>query len=358
MVKRPSYLSIQALRGLAAVLVVVYHLRTVEGKFGAGETWIPGWLNLGYAGVDLFFVISGFVMATIARGRYGSVSGAIHFLRKRAWRVLPPYWLYTTVVVAVITIAPHTVSASFQNQSVLASYLLWPQTTPPVLIVGWTLVYEAYFYLVMAVAIAFLPERLLPIFLMLWAAIVAMGWTVLDMASPVMSTVFSPMSWEFIAGACVALYWHRIPAAWGLPLLLTGVCLFVGAMPVLDHLKWLLDGNMYRVPIFGVAGTLIVAGAVAWETSHRPSIPAWILSVGDSSYSLYLSHIFVISALGRLWRMTPFNVEPWQHVGFVVLTLLACVVVGLASYRWFERPLLAYGENRMNGLAVKTANAG
>jgi exopolysaccharide production protein ExoZ len=358
MEKRPSYLSIQALRGIAAVLVVVFHLRIVEGKFGLGEILLPSWLNLGYAGVDLFFVISGFVMATIAKGRYGSISEAGRFLRKRAWRILPPYWLYTTVVVVLMALVPHMVNMSYQNQSVLASYLLWPQPTLPVLTVGWTLVYEAYFYLVMAVAIAFLPERRLPIFLATWAAIVAMGWTIFDATSPVLYTVLSPMTGEFIAGAFVALYWRQVPTALGFPLLLAGTGGFIGAMLVLNHLGWLLDGGMYRVPIFGVASALIVVGAVVWETSRKPAIPAWALSVGDSSYSLYLSHVFIISALGRLWHMTPFNVEPWQHAGFVALTVLACIVAGLASYRWLERPLLTFGEGWMKRYTLKAANAG
>lgn len=358
MEKKPAYLSIQALRAVAAVLVVVFHLRIVEGKFGVGEILLPSWLNLGYAGVDLFFVISGFVMATIAKGRYGSISEAGRFLRKRAWRVLPPYWLYTTVVVVLMAFVPHMVNTSYQNQSVLASYLLWPQPTLPLLTVGWTLVYEAYFYLVMAVAIAFLPERRLPIFLAAWATIVAMGWAVFDTTSPVMYTVFSPMTGEFIAGAFVALFWRQIPTALGIPLLLAGTGSFLGAMLVLDYLQWLLDGGMYRVPIFGVASAMIVAGAVVSESSRQPTVPAWALSIGDSSYSLYLSHVFVISVMGRLWHMTPFNGEPWQHAGFVALTVLACVVVGLGSYRCLERPLLKFGEGWMKRYSMKTASAG
>lgn len=355
---RPILLSIQMLRAVAALLVVIFHLRIVEGKFGAGEMLLPGWLKLGYSGVDLFFVISGFVMVTIAKGRYGSVREAANFLGKRAWRVLPPYWLYTTVVVVLMTLVPHMVNTSYQNQSLLASYFLWPQSTLPLLTVGWTLVYEAYFYLVMAVAIAFLPERCLPAFLSVWAAIVLVGWSVFDKTSPVMYTMFSPMTGEFIAGAFVALYWRQIPAALGAPLLLAGTGSFLGAMLVLDHLEWLLDGGMYRVPIFGVASALIVAGAVVWEASRKPTIPAWVLAIGDSSYSLYLTHVFVISAMGRLWQLTSFNTGPWQHASFVAVTVMACVVVGLTSYRWFERPLLNFGKGRKERCIAKAASAG
>ncbi|MGH8386225.1 MAG: acyltransferase family protein [Pseudomonas sp.] len=341
MEKRPTYLSIQALRGVASLLVVLFHLRIVEGKFGSGETLLPSWLNFGYAGVDLFFVISGFVMATVAKGRCGSFSEAGRFLRKRAWRVLPLYWLYTTVVVVLMALVPSMVNTSYQNQSALASYLLWPQSTLPLLSVGWTLVFEFYFYLMTAMAIALLPQRFFLHFLYVWAAVVAIGWTMFETTSPVLSTAFSPMAWEFIAGALVAMYWRRIPAAWGAPLLWAGAVAFIAAMLLLDRLDLLLDGGMYRVAIFGVASSLVVAGAVVLEASRRASIPAWLMSVGDSSYSLYLSHVFVISASGRLWQLSSFNTASWQHAGFIALTVLACVIVGQASNCWLERPLLS-----------------
>lgn len=128
-------------------------------------------------------------------------------------------------------------------------------------------------------------------------------------------------------------------------------------MLVLDRPEWLPDVGMYRVPIFGLANAMIVAGAVVWEASRRPSIPTWILSVGDSSYSLYLSHVFVISASGRLWQLTSFDAAPWQHALFIALTVLACVIAGLASYRWLERPLLTLGEGKSKRQTVKAATA-
>lgn len=336
--------SIQALRAVAALLVLLFHLRIVEQKYGAGETVLPGWVAFADGGVDLFFVVSGFVMVTVAGGRYRSPSNAVGFLQRRAWRILPPYWVYTTLVVALMSFAPGMVNTSYEGQSVLASYLLWPQATLPLLTVGWTLVHEGYFYVVMALAIAFVPERQLPWYLSIWAAIVALEPRLLEISTPGRALLLSSMTWEFIAGAFVGLYWRRIPASCGLPILTAGAMGFLAGMALLDWTNAAPGGGIYRVPIFGGTSVLMVTGFVVWESSCRPRIPQWLSVIGDSSYSLYLSHVFVISAFGRLWHASSFNEATWQHATFIATATAACIAAGLASYRWLERPLLSFGE--------------
>lgn len=98
---------------------------------------LRGIARLGFAGVDVFFVISGFVMTTI---RYNSVSNAGMFLYRRVARILPLYWLFTTVIVAILFVLPHAIDASYSGKSVMSSYLLWPQADLPLLQVGWTLI--------------------------------------------------------------------------------------------------------------------------------------------------------------------------------------------------------------------------
>ncbi|HZX78225.1 acyltransferase [Lysobacter sp.] len=332
------------MRALAALLVVLFHLRIVEGKYGAGSPFLPGWIGFADGGVDLFFVISGFVMATIAAGSYRSRSNATTFLLRRAWRILPLYWGYTTVVVLLMAIIPGAVNTSYQGQSIPASYLLWPQATLPVLTVGWTLIHEGYFYLVMAFAIACLPERAVPALLAIWALVVGVGPHLLEARSPGLDVLLSSMTWEFIAGVAVGLYWRRIPAVLGLPLLLLGAIGFVAGMIALGHLS--VPGLVpNRVAIFGLTSALMIAGAVVYESGRGSvSAPVW-QAIGDSSYSLYLSHVFVISAVGRLWKASAFNVTAWEHGLFVLFATLLSLAVGLASYRWLERPLLVRGRS-------------
>lgn len=332
--------SLQALRAIAALAVVVFHIRVVELKFLPEGAVLDALARYMDAGVDLFFVLSGFVMTTITAGRYGRQGATADFLVRRAWRVLPVYWLFLSLLVAKLALSPGLAASGYTQQDILASYLLIPQAKLPVLGVGWTLVHEAYFYIVFAVAIAFVPERAVPLYLFTWGAAVTLGHFTLE-ASPAQALATNPLTYEFIAGALLGLYWRRIPAWLGLPLLLAGCVLALAAGALLPAEGPENMSVWTRVGVFGIASALLVAGAVVLERRGRLPVPRWLSALGDASYSLYLSHIFVIFPAGRIWA----NVMPstsWaNHAAFALaITALACGVA-LAAYRWIEQPLLA-----------------
>lgn len=355
---RRSFLSLQSLRGIAALLVVLFHLRIVESKYGDGDPVLPSLLRFADGGVDLFFVISGFVMATVAAGKYESRANAARFLARRAWRVIPPYWFYTTVVVALMMFAPGMANGSYAGQSILASYLMWPHHQLPVLTVGWTLIHEMYFYLVMAIGIATLREDRLPLFLSVWAATVLIAQVLQNGGGhPLPAMVFSPMTWEFIAGAGAGLFWNRLPPRAAVGCLSVGAAGFVSGLGVLDLLGVPAQQPLLRTLVFGTCSVLIVAGAAALEARGNLPTPRWLNRIGDSSYSLYLSHVFVISAAGRAWQMSSLNTTGGHHLAFLLATICACVAVGLVSWRVLERPLLAWGEGWLGRRTVAGAQA-
>lgn len=336
--------SIQALRGIAAVLVVLFHLRSMEDLHGQGRQILPSLLEFAYGGVDLFFVISGFVMVSVTAGSYRSPAGAGRFLLRRAWRIVPPYWFYTSLLVAPMLLMPGVLDASHGYGKIATSYLLWPQASLPILMVGWTLIYEAYFYLAMAVAIALLPERYAGTFLAAWGvAAMAVHATTGANAPPWLTVASSPMVLEFIAGALVGLHWRRLPARYGLPCLSLGAFAFVASMFVLAQAGAHEPSPMLRTVVFGSASTVIVLGAVAWESAGPVRIPRWLLILGNASYSIYLAHPFVISLTGRLWRNTAIGQVQGLHAASVVVAILLCLAVGIASYRWLERPVQSIG---------------
>ncbi|WP_303636504.1 acyltransferase family protein [Stenotrophomonas tuberculopleuritidis] len=334
--------SLQCLRGVAALAVVLFHLRGVEIKYLQGPAILDAVARYADAGVDLFFVLSGFVMTTVSVGRYGKDGASSQFLAKRAWRVLPMYWIFTTLVVVLMALAPGMVNTSYENQSVLASYLLIPHAQLPVLTVGWTLVHEAYFYLVFASAIALVPERFVPAFLLAWAAAVgAAHWSPDGPAMPAHHLVTNPLTYEFIAGALLGLYWRRIPSWFALPLFSTGIAGAMTAAALLPE-EGPASMNVHtRVALFGSASVLLLAGSVRMEALNRLRAPLWLMRLGDSSYSLYLTHIFVISAAGRLWAMLVPSTGWPAHLAFVMGTTLACCLVGYIVHVRLERPLLA-----------------
>jgi exopolysaccharide production protein ExoZ len=134
-------LTIQAARGFAANLVVLSHLSIVEAKYTTGDV-LPAFAFYGIAGVDLFFVLSGFIMVAVA----GHYTGPIDFLWRRFTRIYPTYWLVSLPVLALAIVAPAFVNSLIQTPIALwRSFLLIPDRTPPLLAVGWTLVHEIVF---------------------------------------------------------------------------------------------------------------------------------------------------------------------------------------------------------------------
>jgi exopolysaccharide production protein ExoZ len=190
-----KFKTIQAARAVAANTVMLSHLLIVEQKDGHGFTFLPKWSHLGACGVDLFFVLSGFIMATIA-----SRESWRDFLLARATRIFPPYWFYSGVVLSVALIAPGIVNSSFTHPpSLWRSFLLVPDTVDPLLAVGWTLTHEAYFYLVFAVLLATGYVQIGS--LCAWAVVVFAARLMLPIAptqeaAPVLAVVLHPLTLE------------------------------------------------------------------------------------------------------------------------------------------------------------------
>ncbi len=337
--------SIQALRGVAILLVLARHLVVMEGHFGGGESLLPDILKAGDGGVDLFFVISGFIMVVISPGKF-QLPGAIgSFLYKRATRIYPLYWLYSFVILLVYLVSPAWVPAVKKGHvDLIASVFLFPQRFPPLLGQGWTLTHEAYFYLMFALALL-LPERRLPRFLLIWGLGVALGYSVYtsvgtqsDIAAIKMIT--NPVTIEFVLGACVALAVRRgFRRA-------DSVCLIAGSLllPATSLLFDPLEVEGLRFFCFGLPALLILYGAVSLETRSRFPFPRWLSVLGDASYSIYLSHILVITAVGRVWSLVRQR-GLWDNALAILVMIAAAIGCGLASYHFVERPLLRILQN-------------
>lgn len=113
---------IQALRAVAVVFVLFSHLFRVEGKYAA-ETILPNATLIGVSGVDIFFVISGFIMVYVTDGKRDGLLRAIEFLYRRAVRIYPIYWVYTSLVLVLYIVAPSMVNSG-APADILASYAL------------------------------------------------------------------------------------------------------------------------------------------------------------------------------------------------------------------------------------------
>ncbi|MCA8888613.1 MAG: acyltransferase, partial [Parvularculaceae bacterium] len=196
--------NIQALRGLAALMVLFAHVKEAEIDYGGAGVLLPHWLYMGVVGVDLFFLVSGFVMVHVASAAPRGVTAARRFAFNRAARIYPLYWAVTLILLALYAgkYALFQEATPFPNP--VRTFLLLPDDHYPLLPVGWTLVHEMYFYAVFSVFI--LVQRVkAATFLLIWAGVVLIanifGWTSMNAWSKI---AFSPLTYEFIAGAIIA----------------------------------------------------------------------------------------------------------------------------------------------------------
>ena len=335
----PHLSSVQALRGLAALGVLLSHLHVIELKYSP-DALLGAWSRAGMAGVDLFFVISGFLMVYVTWGR-DTKPGA--FLWRRVTRIYPLYWVVSAAVLVVWLVRPDMVFASNPDPDILRSFLLFPQNGGPLLTVGWTLVYEMYFYLVFALVLM-LPRGLMGAALVMWCVgVVALSRLARDPEGALLRLVLDPLMLEFAAGAGLGL-----AAAMASRALLGLVCAALGAVfagyliLVQPELVDLLDDRMARAAVIGSAAAGLFAVCVVMAKLTPGRMAVWL---GDISYSLYLTHVLTLSLVGRL--AAPLMREGWTDNAVLLIVLVgASVGVAQLTYVGVERPLIAFFRRR------------
>lgn len=331
--------NIQALRGIAALFVAFSHLFIMEQKYSDDQI-LGVWIELGMVGVDLFFVISGFIMVHVAWNFRRGLGAVAEFIFARAGRIYPLYWLVSLATFLVWMWKPEIVfSSSAGSPDFLKSFLLLPDVTFPFLAIGWTLIHEVFFYLIFAMALLLKPKWMLP-FLIGWTVVLTIGiFNNLTDLSPLMGILFNPLSFEFLLGAFAAwilkTYNARlVRSALGLGLLLSAMALFYSYAYHCGMPSTFSDRALY----FGLPATLIVYGMAGIERDGKK----WskkMSRLGDWSYSLYLTHILSLSLLGRLWNQIA---QPgyWDNILMLVLMPVFAVLISYLSWRFAEKPML------------------
>ena len=340
-----KFLGIQCLRALAAFAVVISHLLLFEQKYETGAAIAPAAVEYGMSGVDLFFVISGFIIATVTAGRFARSGEAGQFLRQRCIRIYPIYWVYCAAVLAVFLVDPTIVNSSHGRPDVLRSFLLLPQHNLPLLLVAWTLVYKMFFYLVFSLAVRWLKESQLAPALLVWAAVIVAGNRLIGtmddaFLGPFLGLFFSPLILEFIAGCFVALSVRRLRAGSAVACIVLGLAGFAGGSVALAQLGMPFPLGWGRVLIYGTSSTFLVAGVLGVEQAGYRRFPRPVVMLGDASYSLYLSHILVLAVVGHVWARMLAGTSPVNHAAALCLAVGLALVWGLLSFRFIETPLL------------------
>jgi exopolysaccharide production protein ExoZ len=238
------------------------------------------------------------------------------------------------------------VNSSQGNQADLVkSFLLWPSGRLPLVMVAWSLIHELWFYIVFAVILRF-NERLLLPFLLLWGAVVITVNTFVTTAGlwPGIRIALHPYSLEFVVGALVALFVYRgrtdmfssCKAFLIVMLAVSAGLYFVYAHDLLN------DASLVRVGIIGILYGLLVLSFAASEKAGRMATPRSMQFLGNISYTVYLSHTLVLSAIGRMWMMiNPVPDRLYDNLLAFLIMVAAVIGYGWVGYRLVEQPALA-----------------
>jgi exopolysaccharide production protein ExoZ len=311
--------SLQVLRFVAATGVIALHAWQILGKTDATHLGLIG--EFGPAGVDLFFVLSGFIITSVSVGKTPG-----DFLKRRLTRILPLYWVMTAMMMAILF-----VSGIFDPHRMLASFLFVPTLGySPYITTGWTLCFEVLFYFCF-VLVLFSPKRLAPLAIGLYLA-AAVGREFFG--GPLLQFVGNPLILEFLAGCLIAMLPRSRTMAW-----LSAICAIAwGAMIIATGYEAgahqpVLSGDTvwFRILMWGVLAFLLIYSAV--HVRLTGSIWNAFSYLGDASYSAYLAHEIVLIVFFMFHDIAPPKVT-------ASLAIISCWCIAILVHEGLEKPLL------------------
>ncbi|CAN5160371.1 acyltransferase [soil metagenome] len=335
-------LSLEFGRFVAALLVVCFHF--AFGFFNLRQDGQFLWLfRAGHAGVDYFFVLSGFIIYHVHRADLGRPERLRGFAIKRFIRLYPMYWLiFLTMILLVLVSGSLGAHYDLSPGPRVLDGLLLPFDGDPLLGQSWTLRNEIVFYAVFAAAI--LNVRLGIILFLLWQCLslasVSMG-PLSGYAKPFLS-IFNV---GFAAGMAVAWLSDRITLprpGWIALLGIAGilVCMTVEAWIGHDIPAEFLPLGEATSPLLYIGfASLTVLGMTGWERSGTLPFPALLSLLGGCSYVLYLVHGILISILIRLFAITPLDAIP--HALAFLLMIAISIAAAIAMHLYIEKPVMA-----------------
>lgn len=335
-----TFNNIQALRAVAALVVVWAHLKEIFPENGFLSR-----LPSGLAGVDLFFVISGFIMVVSTNS---GKKTPCTFLIDRFTRVAPLYYIFTLLVFIISIAAPSLLKSSTADlTSLLKSIAFVPFLKTeyriyPTYYLGWTLNYEMFFYLIFAIGMFF--ERRFAFTATTIIVLVAAGYVFTDLYSKsvILYAFTRQIMLDFVFGMCIAMVREPLANfARSRPAL--PVCtLFAGIAGIIFAERFLTAATDEVAPAtdtvlrYGISAALIVASAVALEKSGHAVRNRIFLLVGNASYSLYLSHFFIVGAVIAIANR--FSLSTATRIPLALVTFAVCIIFAILSHYVIEKP--------------------
>ncbi len=326
-----TLVNLQALRAWAAILVLFHHAHAHYLAMGGQSDWFSAIARPGFAGVDIFFVLSGYVIARSMSSEDGRQRSTGQFLYRRFGRIYLGYWPFFLIsMLAATQLYPDFLG----DKKILESALLvTPLTQYSVVTPAWSLAYELYFYGLFALISVFSPINRAAILVLLAIAITAAGTTIVPGWSAWPDFLLSAFVLEFLAGVLLFRLGTRLMSPRLILLLLPGLVLGV-YLGMTQNLIWGLGRSLS----YGFAAVCLVQLALILETNRFLRADRISVAIGDASYTLYLCHTIFLALFYHLGIRDWWVAQGWVETGFWSL-MLVIILFSLIFYRWVERPL-------------------
>ncbi len=312
---------------------------------------------VGAAGVDLFFVVSGFVMIYVAEPLFGKGRESSKFLLRRIARIAPLYWLTSSfVLIQLAYLWTRTGSLEFVDasiESIIASFFFFPSTRPSgeigtFYVVGWTLNYEMFFYVVLSLLLVLSRSKAIISLAIIFIVLACVNLMLAEILPAPLKVWSDPIILEFLYGVFIGVAFRagiRISPTSALVLIVAGVAALVW---VQFH-----AGALPRCVEFGIPAATIAMAAtlLQWPRGVYALLKwpiKWMSVLGDASYSLYLVHLhmFFIVRLAYREPISPY-IGPW---GYAAALIISSIVAALVVYWSFDRPVTQYLSRRLSKL--------
>ncbi len=347
-IRSPQLVSLQMLRAVAALLVVMFHTQSIFGE-RLGVNVFGGLFSEGSRGVDLFFVLSGFVITYVHLRDWGRPERLGTYLFNRVCRIYPSVWIISALAIATYFVGTHLDTPvgvrgsdhadKFEAWNLIAGVFLLPQKGIALVNVTWTLKHEMLFYLLFALPI--IERRFFLLILLLQTAVLGCVLGNVRFEDTWIIYILGPIKLEFGLGMlCAYVVMHRdsVPMlngrAWPAVGLLLGTAIFAGGAMIDTYWHDFLP--LPELMIYGIGSALVVACAALVELSGRLPKSPLLISLGDASYSIYLVHFAVIATISGLLTGQHFP-APDSFVALIVAGV--GVIAGVAFHRYVDRPV-------------------
>ena len=336
--------SIQFLRGFAALAVVVHHTGGYVKRYFEPTLLFEDKFSIGFAGVDLFFVISGFIIHFTSKNYLNNPSKLKEYLKKRFIRVYPIYWIITTILfisswLIVEILDKNIFSIGYPNTLIayIQTYLLLPlhfAINP----VTWTLSYELFFYLCFAILIISKRLWIIP------ALILAVSFynifinipEIVEVKLNYFNFIFSGYNFEFMFGFLIYPLYEKIKLSNIISVILLIISISIIALFGYD----IGDYDSYkRVLTFGLPSGLILLSLLNLENNNAISFPKITLTLGDASYALYLIHFPMMLLMNKIPQILGYNFSAIQEVWYSYFIIISMVISSMYVHKWIEMPV-------------------